>query len=328
MDWRSKRVLVTGAGGFIGSHLAERLVDIGATVRAFVEYDALGRWGWLDESLRRDDIEVVAGDIIDRDCVHQAVDGIDIVFHLAALIGIPYSYHAPLSYIRTNIEGTFNVLQAARESNVERVVHTSTSEVYGTAQYVPIDENHPTQAQSPYAASKIAGDKMAEAFLRSFDVPVVTVRPFNTYGPRQSKRAVIPTIILQALGGDAVKLGNIHPTRDFTFVDDTVGAFVKAGETESVVGETINVGSGTEISIGDLANQIIALVGRDVPIDADEIRVRRKGSEVERLVCDNSKAKDTLGWQPRYGLQEGLQKTIEWWSRPRVDQCDPTWYST
>ena len=332
MDWRKKRVLVTGAGGFIGSHLTERLVDLGATVRAFVEYDALGRWGWLDESPRRDEIDVVAGDIIDRDCVQQAVDGIDIVFHLAALIGIPYSYHAPLSYIRTNIEGTFNVLQTVREFDVERVVHTSTSEVYGTAQYVPINEQHPLHGQSPYSASKIAADKMAEAFYCSFDVPVVTVRPFNTYGPRQSKRAVIPTIIMQALESDAVKLGNIHPTRDFTFVDDTVEAFVMAAESEGVVGETINAGSGTEISIGDLANQIMALVGRDVPIVADEVRVRRKGSEVERLLCDNTKAKELLGWQPRYSLEEGLRKTVQWWSEQssshRVDRHDSNRYST
>ncbi len=332
MDWHSKRVLVTGAGGFIGSHLTERLVDLGATVRAFVFYNALGTRGWLENSPVRDQIEFRVGDICDQNRVRRAVEGIDIVFHLAALIGIAYSYDTSCCYVRTNVEGTVNVLQAAHDHGVDRIVHTSTSEVYGTAQYVPIDENHPTQAQSPYAASKIAGDKMAEAFLRSFDVPVVTVRPFNTYGLRQSKRAVIPTIILQAFESDAVKLGNIHPTRDFTFVDDTVEAFVKAAEAEGVVGKTINVGSGTEVSIGDLANQIIALVGRDVPIVADEVRVRREGSEVERLLCDNSKAKELLGWQPRYSLEEGLRKTIEWWSEPwsghRVDQYDPRWYST
>jgi len=320
-------VLVTGAGGFIGSHLTERLVELGATVRAFVFYNALGTRGLLEESPVRDQIDFWSGDICDQNRVRRAIEGIDIVFHLAALISIAYSYDTPCCYIRTNVEGTANILQAARQEGVDRIVHTSTSEVYGTAQYVPIDETHPTQAQSPYAASKIAGDKMAEAFLRSFDVPVVTVRPFNTYGPRQSKRAVIPTIILQAREGDVVMLGNIHPTRDFTFVSDTVDAFVKAAEAEDVVGETINVGSGTEISIGDLAKQIITLVGRNVPIVTDEARVRRKGSEVERLLCDNSKARELLGWQPEHTLEQGLEKTIPWVQENMAMVC-ATEYST
>ncbi len=321
-------MLVTGAGGFIGSHLTERLVDLGASVRAFVYYNAFGTRGWLENSPVRNQIDFWPGDICDQDRVRRATEGVDVVFHLAALISIGYSYDAPCCYVRTNVEGTANVLQAARDREVERVIHTSTSEVYGTAQYVPIDEKHPVRAQSPYAASKIAADKMAEAFLRSFDVPVVTVRPFNTYGPRQSKRAVIPTIILQALESDALRLGNVYPTRDFTFVDDTVEAFVKAAEAEDVVGETVNVGSGAEISIGDLATQIFALVGKQLPIVRDEDRVRRKGSEVERLVCDNSRASELLGWQPKHSLEEGLSKTIESWLESHTDRGDPAWYST
>ncbi|MCX7682546.1 MAG: SDR family NAD(P)-dependent oxidoreductase [Anaerolineae bacterium] len=312
MEWNGKRVLVTGAGGFIGSHLAERLVELGARVRALVHYNALGTWGWLDSSPVRDELEVVAGDICDRDRVRQAVSGVEIVFHLAALIAIPYSYHAPLSYVRTNVEGTLNVLQAAREEEVERVVHTSTSEVYGTARYVPIDEAHPLQGQSPYAASKIGADKLAEAFYLSFGLPVVTLRPFNTYGPRQSARAVIPTIIMQALTGQEIRLGNLSPTRDLNFVLDTVEGFVCAAASPGAVGKTINIGTGREIAIGELARLILGLLGKELPIVCEEARVRPEGSEVERLCADNRLARELLGWQPRYALEEGLRRTIAW----------------
>jgi len=312
VNWTGRKVLVTGAGGFIGSHLAERLVELGATTRAFVHYNALGSWGWLDESPARGALSVIAGDICDRDSVRHAVEGMDVVFHLAALIAIPYSYRAPASYVRANVEGTVNVLQSGRELGVERIVHTSTSEVYGTARYVPIDEAHPLQGQSPYSASKIAADKMAEAFGLSFEVPVVTVRPFNTFGPRQSARAVIPAIIAQALAGRVVKLGNLSPTRDLNFVADTVDGFVRAGEAPEAVGQTINLGSGREISIGDLAALIGQLVGRPLVIESDAARLRREGSEVERLVADNRLAQRVLGWAPAVSLEEGLQQTIEW----------------
>jgi len=312
MNWEGKKVLVTGAGGFIGSHLTERLVEMGADVRAFVHYNALGKWGWLDESPICDDIEVTSGDVCDRDSVRQAMRDIEIVFHLAALIGIPYSYYAPASYVRTNIEGTLNVLQSARELRVERVVHTSTSETYGTARRVPIDEDHPLQGQSPYSATKIGADKLAEAFYLSFGLPVVTVRPFNAFGPRQSARAVIPTIITQCLTSDVVRLGNLHPTRDLTYVSDTVEGFISAASTAAAVGRTINVGSGNEISIGDLAKLIIGLIGRPANIESDERRVRPTDSEVQRLVADNTLARELLGWKPTVSLEEGLKRTIEW----------------
>lgn len=312
MTWNDRSVCVTGAGGFIGSHLVEQLVEAGAKVRAFVHYNALGRWGWLDESPARDFIEVIGGDICDRDSVRQAIRGVDVVFHLAALIGIPYSYYAPLSYVHTNIEGTLNVLQAARELGVSRVVHTSTSETYGTARYVPMDENHPLQGQSPYSATKIGADKMAEAFYASFGLPVVTVRPFNAFGPRQSARAVIPTIITQCLVSDSVKLGNIHPTRDLTYVSDTVRGFMLAASAPDVVGRTVNIGSGHEISVGDLAKLIIRLIGKPVKIESDTSRVRPAGSEVERLLADNSLAQQLLGWKPEVSLENGLMRTIEW----------------
>jgi dTDP-glucose 4,6-dehydratase len=304
-------VLVTGAGGFIGSHLTERLVELGATVRALVHYNALGTWGWLDRSPRRDDVEVVAGDVCDRDSVRQAMQDAEVVFHLAALIAIPYSYHAPLSYVRTNIEGTLNVLQAARELGVERVVHTSTSEVYGSARYVPMDEEHPLQGQSPYSASKIAADKLAEAYHLSFGLPVATIRPFNTYGPRQSARAVIPTIITQALTQPAVRLGSLSPTRDLNYVTDTVAGFVRVAEAPEAIGQVVNVGSGQEIAVGDLARTILDLMGKDLPVVCEEQRVRPENSEVERLCADNRKAR-ALGWQPQVTLKEGLLRTIAW----------------
>lgn len=312
MTWKGKKVLVTGAGGFIGSHLVEWLAEAGAKVRAFVHYNALGTWGWLDESSVRDSIEVVSGDIYDRDNIRQAMKDVEVVFHLAALIGIPYSYCAPLSYVRTNIEGTLNILQAAREFNVERVVHTSTSETYGTARYVPIDEKHPLQGQSPYSATKIGADKMAEAFHLSFGLPVVTVRPFNAFGPRQSARAIIPTIITQCLTADTVRLGNLYPTRDLTYVSDTVRGFILAASVPGAVGRTINIGSGREISIGNLAELIIRLIGKPVDIESDMSRIRPANSEVERLLADNNLAQHLLGWEPEVSLEEGLIRTIEW----------------
>jgi NAD dependent epimerase/dehydratase len=312
MDWGHQTVLVTGAGGFIGSHLTERLVSLGACTRALVRYNSASSWGWLESSPVKSDIEVILGDIRDRDSLRQAIRGVDIVFHLAALIAIPYSYHAPSSYVRTNVEGTLNVLQVAMDAGVGLVVHTSTSEVYGTARYVPIDEDHPLQGQSPYSASKIGADKLAEAFHLSFGLPVAIIRPFNTYGPRQSARAVIPTIVTQALTGSAVHLGNLEPTRDFIYMADTVEGFIRIAECLEAIGQVINIGSGQEISIGDLANTVLDLVGRNIPIMCDDQRIRPENSEVERLCTDNSKARDILGWQPRYPLKDGLVRTIEW----------------
>ena len=310
--WREKRVLVTGAGGFIGSHLTERLVELGAKTRALVRYRSNGSWGWLDDSSCKDDLEVVAGDICDRDNVMQAMKGIDIVFHLAAFIAIPYSYHAPASFVSTNVQGTLNVLQAARELSVERVIHTSTSEVYGTARYTPIDEAHPLQAQSPYAASKIAGDKLAESFWLSYGLPVVTVRPFNTYGPRQSSRAIVPTIITQCLIDAKVRLGNLTPTRDMNYVSDTVEGFVRAALVPGAVGRTVNLGSGREISIGDLAHMAARFLGKTITIEQAEERIRPEPSEVERLVADNTVAREVLGWETSVSLEEGLKLTMEW----------------
>jgi NAD dependent epimerase/dehydratase len=311
-SWNNKRVLITGAGGFIGSHLTERLVEEGAIVRALVHYNALGRWGWLDHSSAAKQIEIFSGDVTDRDCMRQAVRDREIIFHLGALIAIPYSYQVPLSYVRTNLEGTLNVLQAARDEGVERVVHTSTSEVYGTAQYVPIDELHPLKGQSPYAASKIGADKMVEAFHLSFNLPVVTVRPFNTFGPRQSIRAIIPTIIIQCLLGDRIHLGNLHPTRDLNFVTNTVDGFLLAASEPSGVGQTINLGSNREISIGDLASLIAKMIDKPIQIESEDKRLRPQGSEVERLLASSQLAQTILGWQPKVSLEEGLMRTIAW----------------
>jgi NAD dependent epimerase/dehydratase len=306
------RCLVTGAGGFIGSHLVERLVSEGARVRAFVHYNALGTGGWLDEVGPLENVEVFPGDVTDRDSVRSACKEIDVVFHLAALIGIPYSYAAPVSYVRTNIEGTLNVLTAAQEMGVRRVVHTSTSEVYGTARQVPMDERHPLQAQSPYAATKIGGDKLVESFHLSFGVPAVTVRPFNTFGPRQSSRAVIPTIITQALAGETVRLGNLGPTRDMNYVTNTVEGFVLAAGADGAVGRTINLGTGRETSVLDLVELIGQILGRELSVVTEDSRKRVAGSEVERLIADASTAKTVLGWQPRVSLEEGLSETISW----------------
>jgi len=312
MNWNGQKVLVTGAAGFIGSHLAERLVALGANTRAFVHYNSSGSWGWLDQSPVRDQFEVVLGDVRDRESIDVAMKKVDVVFHLAALIAIPYSYDAPLSYVRTNVEGTLNVLQSARSQGVGKIVHTSTSEVYGTARSVPISEEHPLQGQSPYSASKIGGDKIAESFHLSFDLPVVTVRPFNTYGPRQSARAVIPTIVTQALSQHEIRLGNLEPTRDLNFVTDTVEGFIKAAESNNAVGEVINLGTGREISIGALAQTILETMGKKMPIISESQRMRPENSEVERLCAENRKARELLAWQPQFSLEEGLVKTIEW----------------
>jgi len=312
VGWQGRKVLVTGAGGFIGSHLTERLAQLGAQTRGFVHYSSRGRGGWLEHSPFRGGIEIVAGDIRDSESVRQAMKGVDVVFHLAALVAIPYSYQAPASYVTTNIVGTLNVLQTAHDFKIARVLHTSTSEVYGTARHVPISENHPLQGQSPYSATKIGADKLAESFHRSFGLPLVTVRPFNVFGPRQSARAVIPTIITQALAGNAVRLGSLLPTRDLNFVGNTVDGFVAAAEADAAIGRTINLGSGREISIGDLAALIGRLMGRELRIEKDSQRLRPEKSEVERLLADNALAHQLLGWQAKVSLEDGLRSTIEW----------------
>ena len=322
MKLTGKKVLVTGADGFIGSHLTEHLVELGVDVRAFVYYNSFNSWGWLDEAdaeVKRS-LDVFAGDIRDPHGVRTAMNGCDVVLHLAALIAIPYSYHSPDAYVDTNIKGTLNVMQAARELGVERVVHTSTSEVYGTARFVPITEAHPLQAQSPYSASKIGADQIATSFFLSFRTPVVLIRPFNTYGPRQSARAVIPTIITQiASGARQIKLGAMHPTRDFNFVRDTVRGFVAVAECDAALGQVINIGSNYEISVGDTARLIATQMGREVEFQSDEQRLRPSGSEVERLWADNTLARELAGWTPEYagpeGLKRGLTETIEWFGR-------------
>ncbi len=315
ISYQNKNVLVTGAGGFIGSHLAERLVREGANVTALVHYNALGSQGWLQSSPHRSDMDIVAGDICDPGFMQTLVEGKAIIFHLAALIAIPYSYVAPESYVRTNVVGTLNLLQAARRYGIERMLHTSTSEVYGTALYVPIDEKHPLQGQSPYSASKIGADKMVESFHLSFELPCVTIRPFNTFGPRQSARAVIPTILSQILANRDVKLGSLTPTRDLNYVDNTVDGFVKAGLSPQAVGHTINLGSSREISIGKLATMISEIVGIKVMIQCDEQRFRPAKSEVERLLADNSLAAALLDWSPQVDLETGLAHTIDWFRK-------------
>lgn len=307
------KTLVTGAGGFIASHLVEKLVEQGQEVRAFVRYNSRNLWGWLEDSPCRDAVEIISGDVRDYDLVKSSLSGCDTVYHLAALIGIPYSYVSPLAYVRTNVEGTYNVLQAARECGVGRVIHTSTSEVYGTAQYVPIDEDHPINPQSPYAASKASADFLALSYYRSFGLNVTVVRPFNTYGPRQSARAVIPTIISQVLDGKkTISLGNLTPTRDLTFVSDTVFGFLAAAGSSEAVGQTVNLGTGSEISIGGLAGKIISIIGADVEIREDEQRIRPSKSEVERLLSNPSKMSSLTGWRAEISLDEGLKRTVEW----------------
>jgi dTDP-glucose 4,6-dehydratase len=319
VEKRIARVLVTGAGGFIGSHVTERLTATGADVRAFVRYTSSGRAGHLDALDVRNEVDVVLGDLRDEDAVRRAMKGVEIVFHLGALIGIPYSYIHPRETADTNINGTLNVLLAARDEGVERVVHTSSSEVYGTARSVPIDENHPLQGQSPYSATKIGADKLAESFADSFGLAIVTLRPFNTYGPRQSARAVIPTIVTQALTGAEVALGNLSPTRDFTFVTDTVDGFVAAYKADAAVGRVVNLGSGTEISIADLVAVIGSVIGKEISVTPDPNRVRPGASEVERLLSDNTLARELLGWSPRMSLPEGLARTVEWISENLAD---------
>jgi NAD dependent epimerase/dehydratase len=321
MKLRGKRVLVTGADGFIGSHLTEYLVAEGADVKAFVYYNSFNSWGWLDEADQevKNSIEVFAGDIRDPHGVRAAMKGCDVVMHLAALIAIPYSYHSPDTYVDTNVKGTLNVVQAARDLSLERVVHISTSEVYGTAKFVPITEAHPLQGQSPYAASKIGADQLAMSFHHSFGTPVTIVRPFNTYGPRQSARAVIPTIITQiAAGLREVKLGATHPTRDFNFVLDTVRGMIALGECDTAIGTVTNIGSNYEISVGDTARLIADVMNREVKFVSDDQRVRPAGSEVERLWADNSRARELAGWQPQFGgiegLRRGLSHTIDWFT--------------
>lgn len=312
-------ILVTGADGFIGSHLVEKLVDEGHKVKAFVYYNSFNSWGWLDtfpkEKLNK--IEIFAGDVRDPNGVRTAVKGVDIIYHLAALIAIPYSYHSPDSYVDTNVKGTLNILQAARDHNVKRLLVTSTSEVYGTAMYVPIDEKHPRQGQSPYSASKIGGDAMADSFYRSFNLPVTIVRPFNTFGPRQSARAVIPTIITQLLSGKTeIKLGALHPTRDLLFVKDTVNGFVEIAKSEKTIGEEINIATQQEISIQDLAQTIIDLINPKAKIISDDIRLRPEKSEVERLLGSSEKIRTLTNWKPQYTFTDALKQTIEWFSNP------------
>ena len=305
------KCLITGAAGFIGSHLVESCADNNFQVKAFIHYNSRNDWGWLENLSCIKDIEIISGDIRDYDSVYSAMQGCRAVFHLAALIGIPYSYVSPLAYLKTNIEGTYNVLQSAKELNLENIIITSTSETYGTAQYVPMDEKHPLVGQSPYSATKIAADELALSYHKSFDLPVKIIRPFNTYGPRQSARAVIPTIITQLLHGEKLKLGNIHPTRDFTYVKDTASAFVEICKSEEVVGQVINVGMNTEISIGELAALIGKLTGKETAIASDSQRIRPSSSEVERLCCDNRKILSATSWQPRYSIESGLIETIE-----------------
>ncbi|MGH7717229.1 MAG: SDR family NAD(P)-dependent oxidoreductase [Gemmatimonadaceae bacterium] len=318
--------LVTGAGGFIGSHLTESLVREGARVRALVHYNALNSAAWLDDSAHRGDIDVVFGDVTDPDSMERAVEDVEIVFHLAALIAIPYSYLAPEAYVHTNVLGTLNVIRASHRAGARRVVHTSTSEVYGSALVTPIAESHPLQAQSPYAASKIGADKIAEAMHLSFEAPVVTIRPFNTFGPRQSARAVLPTVITQCLSGDVVRLGSLHPTRDFTFVADTARAFRLAAEAPDAIGKTINLGTGREVSVGEMAETIARLIGVKLRLECDSERVRPTGSEVTRLVADNSLARRLLSWEPRHTLEEGLDESIAWF-RTHIGRYRPGTYN-
>jgi len=318
-----KKILITGADGFIGSHLTEALVRAGHQVRAFVYYNSFNSWGWLDRCA--DDVagkfEVFAGDVRDPNGVRTAMRGCDSVLHLAALIAIPYSYHSPDSYVDTNIRGTLNVVQAARDLGVSQVIHTSTSEVYGTARFVPITEDHPLQGQSPYSATKIGADQIAMSYFTSFDTPVTILRPFNTYGPRQSARAVIPTIIIQIARGRQVKLGSIHPTRDFNYVTDTVGGFMAALGSTKALGQVINIGSNFEVSIADTVKTIADLMGAQVEILADEQRTRPEKSEVERLWASNDRARELLGWQPEYGggtgFRRGLGETVAWFTEPQ-----------
>ena len=324
-----ERVLVTGAAGFIGSHLTETLAAGGRQVRALIHYNFQNNWGWLETLPPRlmERIEVFPADICDPFAVRKAVEGCDTVFHLASLIAIPYSYLAPASYVDTNVKGALNILQACLVEGVDRVVHTSTSETYGSAQYVPIDEKHPLVGQSPYAASKIAADKLAESYHLSFDLPVATIRPFNTFGPRQSARAVIPTIITQVLtGAKTIRLGALHPIRDLNYVQDTVAGFLAVAQTEGAVGTVTNIGRGEGISIGELADLILELCASDARIESQSERLRPDKSEVQRLICGNRKARDLLGWYPQHSLRQGLEATVEW-MRANLERYKPGLYN-
>ncbi|MFT4847967.1 MAG: NAD dependent epimerase/dehydratase [Sediminicola sp.] len=316
---KDKKILVTGADGFIGSHLVEELINQGAKVKAFCYYNSFNSWGWIDSlpSHVKDQIDIFTGDIRDPNGVRAALKGMDIVFHLAALIAIPFSYHSPDSYIDTNIKGTLNVIQAAKDLGLERVIVTSTSEVYGTAKYIPIDEEHPRQPQSPYSASKIGADCIAESFYRSFDLPITIVRPFNTYGPRQSARAVIPTIITQLLNGEVnIKLGDLSPTRDLLFVKDTANGFIEIAKSQTLIGQDCNIATETEISIGDLANEIISQINPQASIVQDYERIRPSKSEVFRLYGSAAKIKENTNWKAKYTLSEGIAETIDWFRNP------------
>lgn len=314
---KNKVVLITGADGFIGSHLTELVVKQGAKVKALSQYNSFNNWGWLEDVDCKNDIEVLCGDVRDAHYIKKITKDVDVIFHLAALIAIPYSYVAPDSYIDTNIKGTLNVCQSALENNVQKVIVTSTSEVYGTAQYVPIDEKHPLQPQSPYSATKIGADAIAESFYRAFDLPLTIARPFNTYGPRQSARAVIPTIITQiASGKKAIKLGDTTPTRDFNFVKDTCRGFIELAECEKANGQTVNIGSNYEISVGDTLNLIKKIMNSDVEFIIDEARIRPEKSEVNRLWCDNTKINQLTGFKPQYTIEQGLKETVEWFKNP------------
>lgn len=315
MDLKNKKILVTGADGFIGSHLVEKLVKDNFDVKAFVYYNSFNSYGWIDtfDKNTKDSLKIFSGDIRDSGSVRSALKDIDVVFHLAALIAIPYSYYSPESYVDTNIKGTLNVLQAAKDYNLQKILVTSTSEVYGTAKYVPIDEFHPFQGQSPYSATKIGADRLAESFYKSFNMPVSIVRPFNTFGPRQSARAVIPTIISQLLyGKEKIKLGALTPTRDLLFVKDTINGFIEIAKSDKTIGEEINIATHSEISIGDLAQKIINLINPKATIECDNERLRPKNSEVERLFGCNKKIKDLTEWKQNYSLDDGLKETIEW----------------
>jgi len=315
MNLQNKKILITGADGFIGSHLTEMLVKRGAKVKALSYYNSFNYWGWLESLDCLDEIEVISGDVRDPHFCKEITKDIDVVFHLAALIAIPYSYVAPDSYVDTNIKGTLNICQAAKENGCERVIHTSTSEVYGTAQYVPIDEKHPLQPQSPYSATKIGADAMAMSFHSAFDLPITTARPFNTYGPRQSARAVIPTIIGQiAAGKKQIKLGDLTPTRDFNYVLDTCRGFIALAKSDKTIGEVINIGSGVEISVGDTLNLIKKIMNSDVEFITDKQRLRPEKSEVFRLCCDNTKIHELTGFLPEYSLEKGLKETIDWFT--------------
>lgn len=317
MGLAGRKVLVTGADGFIGSHLVERLVDEGCDVTAFVLYNSFGTWGWLDRvpAKKKEKVKIFAGDIRDSNGVRVSMEGTSVLFHLAALIGIPFSYHSPDSYVDTNIRGTLNALQAARDLKLDRVLVTSTSEVYGTAKYVPIDEAHPRQAQSPYSATKVGADALADSFFRSFGTPVTIVRPFNTYGPRQSARAIIPTIITQLLSGEKrIQIGDLRPTRDFVFVRDTVEAFIEVANSNSLIGEEVNVATGVEISIADLAAKLISMTGMNAEVNLDTQRLRPADSEVFRLLGSCEKLKKNTHWKQTYSLDEGLAETIKWFS--------------